>query len=264
MLNRPWAYTWAFYLSLARKDIKPLNVYRRAQFEEPTIIPDDAPTGEAFNYPKDCVDKIHKSAGNRVKDIVNEVEDYLKTYSLAEMDISWVENVFEPDSANNSGTNNVVGEDDLPQLLDSRGGSHVTNVPQLDVEYFTSWKDRFLVYLDGLEPFLLEILENGPFVPKSTASTHENFLPKPQKQWNVADRKLANQDKRLKSIIISCEKVKETYIRLKILLNELDNTDVKIPQAEDSDSDVEEDTRSSSEFLADLNAEFHDKSLLAN
>ncbi|GKF93004.1 hypothetical protein Tco_0279723, partial [Tanacetum coccineum] len=31
-----------------------------------------------------------------------------------------------------------------------------------------------------------------------------------------------------------------------------------------SDSDVEEDTRSSSEFLADFNVEFHDRALLAN
>nr|GFA08147.1 hypothetical protein [Tanacetum cinerariifolium] len=60
------------------------------------------------------------------------------------------------------------------------------------------------------------------------------------------------------------EKVKETYTLLKILLNELENKDVKIPQAKDNDSDVEEDTKSSSEFLANLNAEFHDKSLLAN
>ncbi|GKG45593.1 hypothetical protein Tco_0498039, partial [Tanacetum coccineum] len=33
---------------------------------------------------------------------------------------------------------------------------------------------------------------------------------------------------------------------------------------QDSDSDVEENTKSSSEFLADLNAEFHDRALLAN
>ncbi|GJR56793.1 hypothetical protein Tco_1498955 [Tanacetum coccineum] len=39
---------------------------------------------------------------------------------------------------------------------------------------------------------------------------------------------------------------------------------VSIPQAEDNDSDVEEDTRSSSEFLADLNAKFHDRALLSN
>ncbi|GKE24050.1 hypothetical protein Tco_1435562, partial [Tanacetum coccineum] len=36
------------------------------------------------------------------------------------------------------------------------------------------------------------------------------------------------------------------------------NTTIK----KDSDLDAEEDTRSSSEFLVDLNAEFHDKALL--
>ncbi|GJU76623.1 hypothetical protein Tco_1273693 [Tanacetum coccineum] len=87
-----------------------------------------------------------------------------------------VENVFKHDNANNNGTNNSTN-----------------NVV-----------DRFLVYVDGLEPFLLELLENGQFVPKSTASIPENFLPKPQKQWTAVDRRLANQDKRQKSNIISC------------------------------------------------------------
>ncbi|GKB90746.1 retrovirus-related pol polyprotein from transposon TNT 1-94 [Tanacetum coccineum] len=158
-----------------------------------------------------------------------------------------VENAFETDNPNNNGTNNattnVVGEEDLPQLLYFRGGSHVINVPRLDVKDSTSWKDR----------------------------------------------RLANQDKRLKSIIISClpndtmkavikcatanemwndlilsEKVKETYTRLKILLNELENKDVKIPQVEVNDSDVEKDTKSSKEFLAKINVEFHDRALFAN
>ncbi|GKF01461.1 hypothetical protein Tco_0028384, partial [Tanacetum coccineum] len=66
------------------------------------------------------------------------------------------------------------------------------------------WKDRFLIYLDGLEPYLLEILDNGPFVPLSPLSTPTNPLLKPLNQWSHADRRLANQDKRLKSILISC------------------------------------------------------------
>ncbi|GJZ75525.1 hypothetical protein Tco_0639990, partial [Tanacetum coccineum] len=56
-----------------------------------------------------------------------------------------VENVFKDDNVNNNGTNNatahVVGEEDLPQLLDSKGGSHVINVLQLYVKDFTSSKD---------------------------------------------------------------------------------------------------------------------------
>ncbi|GKC49589.1 retrovirus-related pol polyprotein from transposon TNT 1-94 [Tanacetum coccineum] len=293
------------------------------------------------------------------------------------------------DTINNPTTTNVVPivDEKLPQLLNSRGGSHVTNVPEFDEEDFSSWKDRFLVYLDGLEPYLLEILENGPFVPLSPLSTSINPLPKPHNQWSHADKRLANQDKRLKSILISClptnvmksvikctsaksictdlilthegpsetkdtkiaalrlkfnafkalegEKVNGTFTRLRSLLNDLENNGVIIPQAEvnamfvnslprkwlsinqtqrannsikndilaalygkynyeeglidqiyksestrftlqgskafisnpsmqESDSDIEEYQRSSSEFLVDLNAEFHERALLAN
>ncbi|GJZ75309.1 hypothetical protein Tco_0639774 [Tanacetum coccineum] len=38
-----------------------------------------------------------------------------------------------------------VVDENLPQLLHSRGGPHVTNVPAFDKEDFTSWKVRFLV-----------------------------------------------------------------------------------------------------------------------
>nr|GFC80034.1 hypothetical protein [Tanacetum cinerariifolium] len=38
-----------------------------------------------------------------------------------------------------------------------RGGSHVTNVPDFDKEDFTSWKVRFLLFLDGLKPYLLKL-----------------------------------------------------------------------------------------------------------
>ncbi|GJY95689.1 retrovirus-related pol polyprotein from transposon TNT 1-94 [Tanacetum coccineum] len=175
----------------------------------------------------------------RVKDIVKEVEDYLKTYSSAGMDISWRETQYllkarqkipppfgassgnpgspnvnrvdtmptTTDPINTTTTTNVsqsVVDENLPQLLDSRGGSHVTNVPAFDKEDFTSWKVRFLVFLDGLEPYLLKTLEDGPFVPMSSLSTSENPLPKRQNQWSNAESRLANQDKRLKSIIISC------------------------------------------------------------
>ncbi|GKB90328.1 hypothetical protein Tco_0962600 [Tanacetum coccineum] len=62
------------------------------------------------------------------------------------------------------------------------GGSHVKNVPTFDKEDFTSWKVRFLLFLDGLEPYLLKTLEDGPFVPMSSLSTSDNPLPKRQNQ----------------------------------------------------------------------------------
>ncbi|GJZ55362.1 hypothetical protein Tco_0610555 [Tanacetum coccineum] len=180
----------------------------------------------------------------------------------------------------------------------------------------SKWKVRFLVFLDGLEPYLLKTLEDGPFVHLSNMSTSTNPLPKPHNQSSNAEARLANHNKRLKSIIISClpndvmkvvikckttkamwndlilahegpsdtrdtkiaalrlkfnafkvlegDKVNGTFTSLKCLLNDLENNDVIIPQAKDNDSDVEEDLRSSSEFIADLNVEYHERALLAN
>ncbi|GJS65392.1 hypothetical protein Tco_0679956 [Tanacetum coccineum] len=105
-------------------------------------------------------------------------------------------------SSGNTGDPNV--NRNLPQLLDLRGGSHVINVPAFDKEDFMSWKVRFLVFRDGLEPYLLKTLEDRPSVPMSSLYTTDNPLPKRQNQWSNAESRLANQDKRLKSIIISC------------------------------------------------------------
>ncbi|GKA83451.1 retrovirus-related pol polyprotein from transposon TNT 1-94 [Tanacetum coccineum] len=149
-------------------------------------------------------------------------------------------------------------------------------------------KDRFMVYLDGLEPYLLEILENGPFVPLSPfilisclpndvmksiikcifvhaiwtdiILAHEG--PSEAKDTKIAALRLKiNAFKALEG-----ERVNGTFTRLKSLLNDLEtmlcmaNTAMK----KDSDSDIEEDQRSNNEFSANLNAEFHERSLLAN
>ncbi|GJR46762.1 hypothetical protein Tco_1314865 [Tanacetum coccineum] len=130
------------------------------------------------------------------------------------------ENVFGTDTTNNNvdtnnATNNVFNNEDLLQLLDSEGGSYVRNVQQLDEEDFSNCYER---------------------------------------PSEVRDTKIAalilefNASKALES-----EKVQQAYTMLKILLNDLENKYVKIPQAEDSDSNVEEDTRSSQEFLTDMN-----------
>ncbi|GKB00454.1 hypothetical protein Tco_0828447 [Tanacetum coccineum] len=193
------------------------------------------------------------------------------------------------DTTNTTTTTNVaqnVVDENLPQLLDFRGGSHVTNVPAFDKEDFTNWKVRFLVFLDGLEPYLLKTLKDGPFVPMSSLSTSDNPLPKRQNQWSNAESHLANQDKRLKTHegpsdkrdtkiaalrlklnafkSLKGEKVNGTFTRLKCLLNNLENNGVIIPQAEDIDSDVEDDQRTNNEFMADLNVEYHERALLAN
>ncbi|GKA64016.1 hypothetical protein Tco_0763622 [Tanacetum coccineum] len=248
------------------------------------------------------------------------------------------------DITNNATTTNVVQNvvsEDLPQLLDARGGSYVTNVPAFDVEDFSSWKDRFLIYLEGLEPYLIEILENGPFcVIKCTTAKAiwTDLILAHEGPSNTRDTKIVALRLKFNAFkALEGEKVNGTLTRLKCLLNDLENNGVSIPQVEvnatfvislprkwlsmnqthranksikndslatmygkynyeedlidqiyesetqrftiqasnskalissshlqDSDSNVEEDTRSSSEFLADLNAEFHDHALLAN
>nr|GEU55105.1 hypothetical protein [Tanacetum cinerariifolium] len=78
----------------------------------------------------------------------------------------------------------------------NNAGSHVTNVPAFTVDDFSSWKDRFLVYLDGLEPYLLKILEIGPYVPgrevnipqAEVNTTFVNSLPKKWLGMNQTQR----------------------------------------------------------------------------
>ncbi|GJY47993.1 hypothetical protein Tco_0437949 [Tanacetum coccineum] len=251
------------------------------------------------------------------------------------------------DPINTTTTTNVaqsVADENLPQLLDSRGGSHVINVPAFDKEDFTSWKVRFLVFLDGLELYLMKTLEDRPYVPMSSLSTTKNPLPKRQNQWSNAESRLANQDKQLKCIIISClpndvmksiikcktakemwndlilahegpsntrdtniaalrlkfdaikslegEKIMGTFTRLKCFLatlygkynyeeglidqiyeSETQRFSIQASSSKalisntpfrDTDSDVEEDQRTSNEFMVGLNAEYHERALVAN
>ncbi|GJR00273.1 hypothetical protein Tco_0523257 [Tanacetum coccineum] len=100
-------------------------------------------------------------------------------------------------SSGNPGSPNVNRVDTMPTTTDTINTTTTTNVAQ-------SVKVRFLVFLYGLEPYLLKTLEDGSFVPMSSLSTTENPLPKRQNQWSNVKSRLANQDKRLKIIIISC------------------------------------------------------------
>nr|GEV46175.1 retrovirus-related Pol polyprotein from transposon TNT 1-94 [Tanacetum cinerariifolium] len=151
-----------------------------------------------------------------------------------------------------------VVDENLPQLLDSRGGSHFRNVHAFDKDDFTSLKVRFLVFLDGLKPYLLKTLKDGPFVPMSSLSTSENPLPKRQNQWSNVKSRLANQDKRLKTHggPSDTRDTKIAALRLKF------NAFKSLKGEKGSDSNVEEDRRTNNEFMADLNDEYHERALL--
>ncbi|GKD38739.1 hypothetical protein Tco_1258946 [Tanacetum coccineum] len=248
------------------------------------------------------------------------------------------------DTINNTTTTSVVQnvvDENLPQFLDSRGGSHITIVLEFDKEDFSSWKDRRLANQDQrLKSILISCLPNDVMksVIKCTSAkaiwtnlilAHDG--PSETKDTNIAALRLKfNAFKALVG-----ERVKETFTRLKCLLNDLENNAISISQVEvnatfvnslprkwlsmnqtrrannsikndtqadlygkynykeglidqiyeleltrfslqgskamisnptmqDSNSDIKDDQRSNSEFLADLNAEFHKRALLDN
>ncbi|GJW94783.1 hypothetical protein Tco_0174455 [Tanacetum coccineum] len=110
----------------------------------------------------------------------------------------------------------------------------------------------------------------------SSLSTPTNPLTKPPKKWLPKDRKLANLDKRLRSIIISClpNDVMKAIIKCAttqsmwndfILAHEgfSDIRDTKIATLRLKFNAFKA-LKGKNEFLADLNAEFHERALLAN
>ncbi|GJR31237.1 hypothetical protein Tco_1107469 [Tanacetum coccineum] len=147
------------------------------------------------------------------------------------------------DPINTTTTTNVaqsVADENLPQLLDSRGGSHVTNVPAFDKEGFTSWKVRFLGEkvmgtFTRLKCLLNDLENNGVTIPQAEVNaTFVNSLPRKWLSMNQTQR--ANNS-----------------IKTIVWLHYMESTIMR----KDSDLDVEEDQRTSNEFMADLNDEYH-------
>ncbi|GJT09277.1 hypothetical protein Tco_0856319 [Tanacetum coccineum] len=86
---------------------------------------------------------------------------------------------------------------DVPQLVDKKGGSYTAIAPKLEPGKFNKWKKRMLCYLAGMEHYYLKCIKDGPFQPK-TAESDANL----ESQWTPDERRVAVQDQRLKSIII--------------------------------------------------------------
>nr|GEW64529.1 hypothetical protein [Tanacetum cinerariifolium] len=231
---------------------------------------------------------------------------------------------------------------EVPQTLEYRGGQ-LNATPVLEVKNFINWKKRFMCHIIGIEPQFENIISNGPFVPMAAGQR------KSEAQWTADERKAANLDQRLKSLIMSVllndrmnsvidcltakstwddqilyhegpsdvkesrvmdlklcyntfnfkkgESLTQTFTRYKALINELVNDGIKLSKLEintgfinglpkkwlsfcqslrntnhvkDSELaslfdslDDEEDTRSSHEYLNDLDEEYQAKALLA-
>ncbi|GKE54738.1 hypothetical protein Tco_1489894, partial [Tanacetum coccineum] len=93
----------------------------------------------------------------------------------------------------------MAAVNNVPQLVDKKGGSYAAIAPKLKSGKFNKWKKRMLCYLAGMEPYYLKCIKDGPFQPKTVEGDD-----KPESQWTPDERRVVVQDQRLKSIIMSC------------------------------------------------------------
>ncbi|GJT20871.1 retrovirus-related pol polyprotein from transposon TNT 1-94 [Tanacetum coccineum] len=81
-------------------------------------------------------------------------------------------------------------------LVDNSKLNVLNAAPVLEVENFTNLKKRFICHIIGIDPQFENIISNGPYIPMAAGQW------KPKTQWTPEERKAANLDKRLKSLIM--------------------------------------------------------------
>ncbi|GJW33781.1 hypothetical protein Tco_0058409 [Tanacetum coccineum] len=71
-----------------------------------------------------------------------------------------------------------------------------------------------LCYLTRMEPYYIQCIKDGHFQPKTAKGAN-----KPKAQWPNNERRVVNQDQRLRSIIISClpDDIIESFISCAIV-----------------------------------------------
>ncbi|GJS95644.1 retrovirus-related pol polyprotein from transposon TNT 1-94 [Tanacetum coccineum] len=137
---------------------------------------------------------------------------------------------------------------EVPQTLEYRGGQ-LNATPVLKVEKFSNWKKMFMCHIIGIEPQFENIIKNGPFISMKAGQR------KPENQWTGDERKAANLD-----YIYETEKNKSLVSATPLSTAFFSSSIVQ--DFQDSPDD-EEDTRSSHEYLNDLEEEYQARALLA-
>ncbi|GKE49746.1 hypothetical protein Tco_1481004, partial [Tanacetum coccineum] len=84
---------------------------------------------------------------------------------------------------------------EVPQTLEYKGGQ-LNATPVLEVENCTNYKKRFMCHIIGIESQFEKSSKNVPFIPMTAGQR------KPKNQWTGDERKAANLDQRLKSLIM--------------------------------------------------------------
>ncbi|GKE75729.1 hypothetical protein Tco_1537770, partial [Tanacetum coccineum] len=165
---------------------------------------------------------------------------------------------------------------DVPQLVDKKGGSYAAIAPKLELGKSNKWKKRMLCYLAGMEPYYLKCIKDGPFQPKTTEDdimesviicetaketwtdlVHSFEGPSDTKENRIMDLKLEYlMDLEMPIILrLLTKQISMEGLSMRI-------TNLKKDFQENSDDEVDE--RSSKEYLRDLDIEFHERALLAN
>ncbi|GKC97288.1 hypothetical protein Tco_1167563 [Tanacetum coccineum] len=190
------------------------------------------------------------------------------------------------DTINTTTTTNVaqsVVDENLPQLLDSRGGSYVTNVPTFDKEDFTICPLLKILYPNvKINGQMLRVVDVMKYVIKcKTAKEMWNDLILAQEgPSDTRDTKIAALSLKFNAFKSLEAELNATFVnslpRKWLSMNQTHRANNSIKtiawlhcmtstiMRKDSDSYVEEEQRSSSEFLVDLNAEYQERALLAN
>ncbi|GKA64463.1 retrovirus-related pol polyprotein from transposon TNT 1-94 [Tanacetum coccineum] len=185
---------------------------------------------------------------------------------------------------------------EVPQTLEYRGGQ-LSAAPLLEVENFTNWKKRFMCHIIGIEPQVENVIKNSPFIPmtagqrkperqwtaderkaatldhcvttpsnsKKVTKEVAKFLPKPQKPNHVKDSELASLFGKLKykeNLIDNIYKTKKNKSLVSATPLSTAFISTSIVQDFQDSPDDEEDTRSSHEYLNDLEEEFQARDLL--
>ncbi|GJZ77925.1 retrovirus-related pol polyprotein from transposon TNT 1-94 [Tanacetum coccineum] len=220
----------------------------RHRYSNPMIQPE--PDGSTQGYPLVSVEvlRIHPSFHSlSLSSFPSHNKDYLYSSPINTMTTTSVSQSVD---------------ENLPQLLDSRGGSYVTNVPVFDKKDFSSWKVRdtkiaalrlkFNAFksLEGekvngtftrLKRLLNDLENNGVTIPQAEVNaTFANSLPR--KWLSMNQTQSANN-----SIKNGC---------LATLYGKYNYEEGLIDQIYES--------KTRNEFMVDLNVEYHERALLEN
>nr|XP_043633105.1 uncharacterized protein LOC122604283 [Erigeron canadensis] len=132
----------------------------------------------------------------------------------------------------------------VPTLVNTRDFGYVSIPPRFESHDFGSWKERMLLHIVGVEPYLMTILTKGPYVPilvtRTPGATTDapeivTELIKPQVQWTDDERRLVNLDARLRNLIINTlpDDIMKSVIKLSFAKKVWDNLCTRFDGTED-------------------------------